>query len=86
MAPRRAQVAARTGALTAAVGAVVTVVYLFQPWRTCPDDDVPAACPMLPADAAAMSAAVVVTLLGLATFVTALALAARRPRPGTTTA
>ena len=58
------------GTTLAVLGAVVSVVFFMQPWRTCPDDDVPAACPMLPLDAAVMEAAMVVTL-----FATAVAIA-----------
>ncbi|WP_232549020.1 hypothetical protein [Propioniciclava soli] len=32
-------------AVLVAVGAVVLVVFFFQPWRTCVDDEAPAACP-----------------------------------------
>lgn len=46
----------------AIVGAVATVIYFLQPWRTCPDDDVPAGCSMLPHDAAIMTAAMFVAL------------------------
>lgn len=55
-----------TGALVATVGVVVTVIYVFQPWRTCPYDDVPAGCAMLPADAAVLFIAVLATLVGVA--------------------
>ncbi len=58
------------GTTLAVLGAVVSVVFFMQPWRTCPDDDVPAGCPMLPLDAAIMEAAMVVTL-----FATAVAIA-----------
>ncbi|MCZ2260992.1 MULTISPECIES: hypothetical protein [unclassified Isoptericola] len=58
------------GILLAVLGAVVSVVFFMQPWRTCPDDDVPAACPMLPLDASIMTTAMVVTL-----FATAVAIA-----------
>jgi len=58
------------GTSLAVLGAVVSVVFFMQPWRTCPDDDVPAGCPMLPVDAAVMEAAMVVTL-----FATAVAIA-----------
>jgi hypothetical protein len=52
------------GGALALIGASVTVLYLFQPWRTCPYDDSPAACAMLTGDAVVMYAAMVVTLLG----------------------
>lgn len=53
------------GALLAVVGAVLTVIYLFQPWRSCPYDDSPAACAMLPGDAAVMSASMLGTVVGM---------------------
>lgn len=55
-----------TGALVAMVGVVVTVIYVFQPWRTCPYDDVSAGCTMLPADATVLFIAVLATLVGVA--------------------
>jgi len=53
------------GGALAAVGATVTVLYLFQPWRSCPYDDSPAACAMLTGDAVVMCAAMVVTVVGV---------------------
>ncbi|MEL7976386.1 hypothetical protein AAG589_11025 [Isoptericola sp. F-RaC21] len=66
------------GTSLALLGAVVSVVFFMQPWRTCPDDDVPAACPMLPLDASIMTAAMVVTL-----FATAVAVAGAAGRKRT---
>ena len=54
-----------SGAGVALLGAIVTVVYLFQPWRTCPYDDSPSACAMLPMDATVMAIAMWSTLVGL---------------------
>ncbi|PPF71051.1 hypothetical protein C5E16_02050 [Clavibacter michiganensis] len=53
------------GAALTLIGAAVTVLYLFQPWRTCPYDDAAAGCGMLAGDAAAMTAAMAVTLVGV---------------------
>ena len=53
------------GAGIALVAAIVTIVYFFQPWRTCPYDDSSAACAMLPADAAVMTTAMIGVLVGL---------------------
>jgi hypothetical protein len=50
------------GSTLAVTGAVVSFIYFLQPWRTCPDDDAPAGCPMLPDDAAILTAAVIVTV------------------------
>ena len=57
-----------TGAVVALLGAIVAVVYFFQPWRTCPYDDAPSACAMLPADATVMTIAIWSAILGLAIF------------------
>lgn len=46
-------------------GAFTTVVYFFQPWRTCPDDDAPDACPMLALDYQIMSVAMLITVIGV---------------------
>jgi len=54
------------GTSLAVVGAVVSVIYFLQPWRTCPDEDSSAGCAMLPLDASIMSAAMVVTLFAMA--------------------
>ncbi len=59
-------------ALVAFVGAMVTVVYFFQPWRSCDYEDTSAGCAMLPADATVMAVAVVVTFVAVGAFVLAL--------------
>lgn len=66
------------GTTLAVLGAVVSVVYFMQPWRTCSYDDVPAACSMLPLDASIMSAAMLVTLFATAVAV-AGAMGRRKP-------
>lgn len=66
-----------TGASLAPVGGIVTVVSLFQPWRSCPYDDSPSACAMLPADATVLAIAVVLALIGVLILVIGLLL---RPR------
>ena len=53
------------GAALTLVGAGVTVLYLFQPWRTCSYEESAAGCAMLDGDAAVMMLAMVVTLLGV---------------------
>lgn len=67
-----------SGVAVAAIGGVVSLVYLFQPWRTCPYDDTPAACAMLSTDATVLAVAVAVTFLGLATVLVGVGLGARR--------
>ena len=67
------------GTTLAVVGAVVSVIYFLQPWRTCPDEDSSAGCAMLPLDASIMSAAMVVTL-----FATAVAIAGAASKKRTT--
>lgn len=59
-------------ALLAGIGAIVAVVYFFQPWRSCDYEDTSAGCAMLPADAAVMTVAVVVTLGAVGALVLAL--------------
>lgn len=59
-------------ALLAGIGAIVAVVYFFQPWRSCDDEDTSAGCAMLPADAAVMTVAMVVTLVAVGALVLAL--------------
>jgi hypothetical protein len=69
------------GSTLAATGAVVSFIYFLQPWRTCPDDDAPAGCPMLPDDAGILTAAMIVTVL--ATAMAAVGAASRKRFLGT---
>jgi hypothetical protein len=64
-------------ALFALAGAVVTVVYFFQPWRSCDYEDTSSGCAMLPLDATVMAVAMVVTLVAAGVFVVALLLKER---------
>lgn len=57
------------GAAVALTGAAVTVLYFFQPWRTCPYEDTAVGCAMLDGDATVMMVAIAVTLLGVILFV-----------------
>ena len=59
-------------ALVALVGAIVTVVYFLQPWRSCDYEDTSAGCAMLPVDATVMAVSAVVTLVAVGVFVLAL--------------
>lgn len=59
-------------ALFALVGTVVTVVYFFQPWRSCEYEDTSAGCAMLPVGGAVMAVAAVATLLAVGVLVLAL--------------
>ena len=59
-------------ALVALVGAIVTVVYFFQPWRSRDYEDTSAGCAMLPVDATVMAVSAVVTLVAVGVFVLAL--------------
>jgi hypothetical protein len=63
-----------SGAALAAVGFVVVVVYLLQPWRSCDYDTSPAACRALPGDAAVMTAALWTVLAGLVVLLVGLCL------------
>lgn len=65
-------------AAIAAVGAIVTVVYFFQPWRSCDYEDTSVGCAMLPADATVMLVAVLVTLAACGLLV--IGLVVRRTR------
>jgi hypothetical protein len=59
-------------ALVALIGAMVTVVYVFQPWRSCDYEDTSAGCAMLPADATVMAVATVMTIVSVGVLVIAL--------------
>lgn len=59
-------------ALFAVVGAIVTVFYFFQPWRSCDYEDTSVGCAMLPADASVMTVAAIGTVLAIGVFVLAL--------------
>ena len=60
------------GIAASVIGLFGTVLYFFQPWRTCPYDDSPAAGAMLPGDAAVMAAAFALLCVGVVTVVIAL--------------
>lgn len=53
------------GASVAAIGGIVTIVFFFQPWRSCDYEDTSTGCAMLPADAMAMAIAMSATIVGL---------------------
>tara|TARA_R110002020_G_scaffold14291_10_gene50736 strand:+ start:3599 stop:3844 length:246 start_codon:yes stop_codon:yes gene_type:complete len=59
-------------ALFALTGAIVAVVYFFQPWRSCEYEDTSAGCAMLALDATVMGAAMVVTVMAVGALVFAL--------------
>lgn len=65
-----------SGAAIALVGGAVVVLYFFQPWRSCDDEDTSAGCSMLPHDAATMGVAAMVFVVG--TVVLAAGLLMRR--------
>lgn len=52
------------GAATSVTGALVSTLFLLQPWRSCSYDDRPSACAMLPADATVFMVSTIVTLAG----------------------
>lgn len=76
MTQRMRTLAILSGSVVAVVGATITVVYFFQPWRSCDYEDTSIGCAMLPADATVMAVAMWTTLAGL--VILALALALRR--------
>lgn len=59
-------------AVTAALSVIVTVVYFFQPWRSCDYKDTSAGCAMLPADANVMLIAILVALAAASVLVISL--------------
>lgn len=61
---RRGLLVAVSG-LVALVGTVVTIVYFFQPWRSCDYEDTAVGCAMLPADTTVMAVTAFVTLAAL---------------------
>jgi hypothetical protein len=62
----------RISALVTVAGAVTTFVYFLQPWRSCDYEDTSTGCVMLPADAAVMMIAALVTAVALLATITAL--------------
>lgn len=57
------------GAVTVLVGMVLAIVFALQPWRTCPEDDVPAGCAAIPQDVLGMMLGVFIILGGAAVLV-----------------
>lgn len=78
MAAPRQLVLTATGVSLAVAGAATTVLFFFQPWRTCPYDDSPTACAMLHQDATVMGLAIVATLIGTVLLATGLVLRSER--------
>lgn len=54
------------GAAAALAGAATSVLFFFQPWRSCSYEDTSLGCAMLPLDAAVMVAAFGVAVVGVA--------------------
>jgi hypothetical protein len=52
------------GALISAAAGAVSVLYMFQPWRSCSYDELSSACAMLPQDAIVLMAGLTLTLIG----------------------
>ncbi|WP_374760890.1 hypothetical protein [Microbacterium jiangjiandongii] len=53
------------GVIAASLGFVVALVFVFQPWRTCDNEDVAIACAALPQDTAMTIAGMVVLVAGI---------------------
>ena len=66
---RLAAAAIMTGAFIALAGFVTSVVYFFQPWRSCDYEDTSAGCAMLADDAAVMTFAMLATVVGIGVVV-----------------
>ena len=77
---RVARVLMIAGGVTAIAGIATSIVYMFQPWLTCPYDDTPAACAMLPADAAILAVALIASFLGLCVLVSGIGARVNNPR------
>jgi hypothetical protein len=53
-----------SSAITVVAG-IITVIYFFQPWRSCSYEDTSAGCAMLPGDVVVMAISMWSTLVGL---------------------
>ncbi|KAA9085316.1 hypothetical protein [Microbacterium radiodurans] len=63
------------------LGAIITIVYLFQPWRRCDGEDTSAGCAMLPADAAVMAVAALLTIVAVTVLIVSVMTRRAVPRP-----
>jgi hypothetical protein len=57
------------GALTAAVGMTLAVLFALQPWRVCPEDGDAAGCRALPQDTAGLSVGLILFMVGFVLLV-----------------
>lgn len=48
-----------------ALGGLTSVIFFLQPWRSCDYEDTATGCAMLPNDAAMITAALIVVVIGL---------------------
>ncbi|MFL1999239.1 hypothetical protein [Microbacterium sp. A1-JK] len=76
MTQRIRALAVLSGSVVTVIGATITVIFFFQPWRSCDYEDTSVGCAMLPTDATVMGVAMWSTLVGL--IILALALTLRR--------
>lgn len=74
MQQRTRMLAVLAGAVVAVAGAIISVIFFFQPWRSCDYEDTSTGCAMLPGDATVMAIAVWSTLAGLVILFLALTL------------
>lgn len=58
---------------------IITVIYFFQPWRSCSYEDTSAGCAMLPGDAVVMAISMWSTLVGLVVLGSVLLIRPREP-------
>jgi hypothetical protein len=77
MKQRTRAIAVLSGTGVAVVGAIASVVFFLQPWRTCDYEDSSAGCAMLPVDATIMAIAMWSVLVGLVIVFLALTLRLR---------
>ncbi|WP_422114564.1 hypothetical protein [Brachybacterium sp. UNK5269] len=80
MTPRTSTLLVIVSAAVMACGAVVCLVYVVQPWRSCSYEDTSAGCAMLPQDAAVMGVAMLITVIAF--LVLTLGIAARLSHRG----
>lgn len=74
---RTARILAIAGVVIGLLGSIVTVIFFFQPWRSCDDEDTSVGGSMLPVDAAVMTAAMLAVPVGVAIAIAGLAMRAR---------
>lgn len=65
MASKKFDVLVTSGFVSAAIGAAGVILFLLQPWRSCPGEDSPTACAMIPSDIIGLSIAGAMLVVGI---------------------